>query len=117
MELTMKRHIASWVLLAIFLPMLLVSSIHTHETQQHKEKIECLDCDQHVCHVHTLFADTSFDECLLCQFLLLTFMSAAIVAVVYYSTQCKILFAQCRQAIYLVSCGVIRLRAPPVPMV
>ena len=27
-----KRHIASWLLLAVFVPMLLLSSVHIHET-------------------------------------------------------------------------------------
>ena len=46
-----KRHIASWVLLAVFLPMLLLSSFHIHETGE-TVKTECTDCVHHNCHGH-----------------------------------------------------------------
>ncbi len=107
-----RRHIASWVLLAVFLPMLILSSVHVHETTTSID-YECSGCVQHHCHGHLGEMTTSMHACVLCQFLTLSFVAAAVFAVVLYNKVNEIHFAQRRSNILLKACGVITLRAPP----
>ena len=51
MKLANKRHMAAWMLLAVFVPILLLSSIHIHETGE-TTTTECNDCVHHSCHGH-----------------------------------------------------------------
>jgi len=108
----MKRHIASWVLLAVFLPMLIVSSLHTHQTSQAVDEV-CAGCVKHQCHGHLSQIDTTIHQCVLCHFLTLTFVSAAVAVVVCYRPKRFGFLAQRRQTVRLACCGVISLRAPP----
>jgi len=112
MELTMKRHIASWVLLAVFVPMLLMSSLHFHEPSQ-IEETTCAECVQHQCHGHLTQLSDGMHQCLLCQCLTLTFVAAAICAVVLFSHVSKTLIAQHQCDIHHDVCGIPTLRAPP----
>ncbi len=82
MDLTKKRHIASWVLLAVFVPMLVFSSLHIHSDRTYSEA-ECAECVAHHCHGHLIQTDASIGECVLCQFLSLTY-TAAVLAVVSF---------------------------------
>ena len=85
-----KRHIASWLLLAVFVPMLLLSSVHIHET-----------------------AATWAHDCVLCQFLTLTMLTAAMMVVTLYILVCKCNLAQPLHNIRAVCCGTIDTRGPP----
>lgn len=66
--ITKKRRFASYVLLAIFLPMLLLSSVHVH-SRHNIDDVSCDDCSHHKCSGH-LDNIHYFDyDCVLCQFL------------------------------------------------
>ena len=51
--------------------------------------------------------------CVLCQFLTIQFVAAAVFAVVLYNKVYKIHFVQRKSGIRLETCGIVALRAPP----
>jgi hypothetical protein len=109
---TKKRHIASWVLLAVFVPMLLFSSLHIHD--DHGSLLtECAECVAHHCQGHITQTDASFDDCVLCQFLSLTFVGAAIAAVACIFSVSWIFHAQLPAIACEAGWGNIVTRGPP----
>ena len=112
MNPTTKRHIAAWVLLAVYLPMLLISSLHVHETAEYGETT-CAECVHHQCHGHLSQLSDGMHQCVLCQILTLSYLSAGIGAWLCYRSA--------RKAVYILPCrelcqrdtGFISLRAPP----
>jgi len=111
-NIRIKRHIASWMLLAVFVPMLLVSSIHVHELTNF-DSGSCNECVQHHCHGHLVELTASMHQCLLCQFLTLTFVAAAVFAVASFNKTFKFLIAQSHSDLRHDVCGIPLLRAPP----
>ncbi len=111
MNPTKKRHIASWVLLAVFVPMLLFSSLHIHETAA--EEISCTDCVHHVCHGHLAQQSVHLHDCVLYQFLTLTFLAAIIQIFCYYQPRNRKIRLQRCLAIRVTSRNLIIPRAPP----
>ena len=107
-----RRHIALWLLLAVFVPMLVLSSVHIHEIGETTET-ECADCVHHSCHGHMTAASMWTHDCVLCQFLTLTMLTATMMAVTVYINVCKknhILSSCCYHTI---CCGIIVTRGPP----
>ena len=103
---------AAWMLLAVFVPILLLSSIHIHETGN-TTTTECNDCVHHSCHGH-LSSVASWDhDCVLCQFLTLTMLAAAVMAVTLYVRVCIKSYAQPLCGFRTNSCGNIVTRGPP----
>ena len=107
-----KRKIASWVLLAIYLPLLLVSSLHVHETSDASES-GCVECVHHQCHGHLTQLSDVMHECVLCQFLTFSYVAVAAWTLLCHQYQNTITFAFYRQAVSLTPRGIIKLRAPP----
>ena len=70
-----KRKWASILLLAVFVPMLMLSSMHHHKADESGEKA-CVECLHHVHHSHIGEQSVGVDGCLLCQFLSLPFIAA-----------------------------------------
>ena len=109
----LKRQLYAWLLLAVFLPVLALSSVHVHRHAD-TPAAECTDCLNHSCQGHLTVTDDPLHQCVLCQFLTLSYVAAATIAV--------ILFAQPRHktsiclhaAVRLRTCGIPPLRAPPV---
>ena len=112
MNVNRKRHIASWLLLAVFVPMLILSSLHVHEQVQ-KNIVDCKECVDHHCHGHLTQLSMSMDDCVLCQFLMLTFVAGAALAVVFYRKSFVLHFAQPQCDVRLEALGIPTLRAPP----
>jgi hypothetical protein len=108
----MKRHIASCVLLAVFLPMLVFTSVHVHES--HASALpECAECVAHHCHGHIGQTDVSLDDCVICQFLTLTFVAAAIAAVLLFFNALWFFHAPLPCAVYGSCRGIMVTRGPP----
>ena len=107
-----KRYIASWVLLAVFLPTLLLSSLHIHHESE-ADEITCSACVQHHCHGHLSQLSDSMHHCVLCQFLTLTFIAGVAGAVVFFSPVCRTLHAQAICGHSTGGYGVIVTRGPP----
>jgi len=83
MKATKKQRIASWVLLAVFVPILVFSSVHIHPGSVSTE-MECSECVAHHCHGHIGQADVALGDCLLCQFLTLSYITAALAAITVF---------------------------------
>ena len=107
-----KRHIASWVLLAVYLPMLLISSFHIHETSEYGETA-CAECVHHQCHGHLSQLSDGMHQCVLCQFLTLSYVATAAGVLLCYQSKRKAVYALHRQTPCLTELGFISLRAPP----
>ena len=112
MNVNRKRHIASWLLLAVFVPMLILSSVHVHESSELLEE-NCSGCVQHKCHGHLAELPTTIHSCVLCQFLTMSFVVATVATVVPLRRLCKTQYAQRQCDISLDACGIPSFRAPP----
>lgn len=111
-KITKKRHIASWLLLAVFVPMLFLSSIHVHENHV-SALTECAECVAHHCHGHIGQTDTTLDACVLCQFISLTFTTASIAAVATIFNVLRIRYTLLPCAVYEANRDNIVTRGPP----
>ena len=113
MKLTEKRHIASWTLLAVFVPLLLFSSIHIHESHD-SAQTECDDCATHHCHGHIIQTELSFCDCVLCQFLSLSFVAARVAAIIFIFNVLWIFKAPLHCAVYDTCRDNHVTRGPPI---
>ena len=113
-NMTKRRYFASWLLLAVFVPMLVFSSLHIHEEINSQTETECNDCLHHSCHGHLVQTASWAHECVLCQFLTLPMMTAAAIAVLIYVHVCKKNLAQPLCSYHVACCGNIVTRGPPV---
>ena len=93
--------------------MLVLSSVHTHQASSSAVEMECAGCVHHNCHGHLTQTATAIHDCVLCQFLTLKMLTAAIVAVTLYIHVCRIYHAQPLRSDYAACCGIIVTRGPP----
>ncbi|MCR5432841.1 MAG: hypothetical protein K6F20_00415 [Bacteroidaceae bacterium] len=112
MKTKTKRHIAAWMLLAVFVPMLFLSSVHVHELSNSLVD-ECSECVQHHCHGHLGQQTTLIYDCVFCQFLSLPMLAVAVATLIIYNKISKIHFAQLQSPVHFDACGIPTLRAPP----
>lgn len=109
----MKRHIASWVLLAVFVPMLVMSSLHVHVADGPVHSY-CNECVQHHCQGHVAAQGVAMHACVLCQFLTFSFLPATVFAVMVFSRASRVAPVWPWQAVRPCACGMPLTRAPPV---
>lgn len=109
----LKRQISAWLLLAVFLPMVALSSVHVHRHTD-ASVTQCSDCLAHSCPGHLVILDDALGQCVLCQFLSVPYVAAAVIAVIIYPYQHYKLSIVSSTAVLLRTCGVPSLRAPPV---
>lgn len=64
----------AWMLIMVFVPMMMLSFFHVHASEANIAT-ECHECLHHIHHSHFGSADQCIDQCVLCQFLSLTFIS------------------------------------------
>ncbi len=70
-----KRIKFARLLLLVFLPILLFSSLHVHQNAVSEDV--CYECANHLHHSgHISLQTASFHDCVLCQFVILTFVVA-----------------------------------------
>lgn len=82
MSIGSKRIVSAWILLAVFLSAMVVSTIHRHELSS--ESFACSDCANHVHHQgHLLDGSLQIDHCLVCQFLSTTYLATATVVLAF----------------------------------
>lgn len=114
MNVRKKRHIASWILLAVFVPMLVMSSLHLHHSQTDITD-SCSECVHHHCHGHLLQTDTNSHNCVLCHFLTIPFVAATAVAVIYYNRSINH-YALYQNNVHFHTQGIPPMRGPPTLM-
>ena len=108
-----RRRQASWLLLLVFVPMLVLSSLHIH-AYQYAVHTECAECVNHHPHAgHVAAATPSLHDCVLCQFLTLTYLAATIVAAVFFLRECIVRRGLRRCQKYVDVSSSASPRAPP----
>lgn len=112
-KLKTRRYIAAWLLLAVFLPMLIFSSLHVHEEDTSTVVTECADCVHHTCHGHMTAATHWAHDCVLCQFLTLTFLATATVSFTFINRTVSVTIDVQQRNVCVARRGIVGLRAPP----
>ena len=112
MNVPAKRQISAWLLLSVYLPMLLLSSLHIHDSGVEREAT-CHECVQHQCHGHLSQFSGDLHQCVLCQILTLTYVATAAGAMLFLLPKRLVGYARFSQATCLRSCHSVRLRGPP----
>lgn len=109
---TRRQSIDSWVLLAIYVPMLLMASLHVHVRPLGTNE-ECAECIAHHCHGHLSQTATWAHDCVFCQFLSQTMLPATVIAVVLFVEIISERQAGSVEDSRVVCCAVIVTRGPP----
>ena len=112
-EMERKRQIASWILLAVFVPMMVLSSLHVHHVDDDSD-IACAECVDHHCAGHITQQSGGIHQCVLCQFLTLPLAVATVVVMAFMSFAVKRIVI-CGSVSHIIYRGerVHCLRAPP----
>ena len=109
----MRQRLASWALLAVFLPMMVLSSLHTHEESE-AWQTECNECVHHQpCAGHLTDGTFALHDCVLCQFLSLPYLTAAVLGAVLFIPFHRLLQQEHLCRLTLGNRGVVALRGPP----
>lgn len=112
MNIKMKRRFSAWILLSVLLPMLLVSSLHVHKQMPASQY--CTECVNHTPHNGHISLDTfTVHECVLCQFVQLSYLKAVVWLVVMTAVLKVFVASFCPSAVSVVAVRVLSLRAPP----
>ena len=108
-----RIRIASWVLLAVFLPMLLLSSLHVHEVPTGTQN-SCEACVDHHCGGHFGQQTLPMHQCLLCEFLSMPILLVAAMALVACFRGVDLRYSLLTSHRAYRVCGILVPRAPPV---
>ena len=112
-KLDNRRHFASWLSLAVFVPMLVFSSLHVHEDVSVSTTTVCADCMQHSCHGHLTQTATWMHDCVLCQFLTLIFMAIGTISLIIINKVISDEINAQQRHVCVAYRGIVGLRAPP----
>ncbi len=67
---TRKQRLFAWMILSVYVPMVLLASLHVHSFDEYSKAIDCDQCHTAVHHSGHITAGTHhIDECLSCRFL------------------------------------------------
>ena len=113
MKLENRRHIASWLLLAVFVPMLVFSSLHVHDDSKAAALTECADCVHHSCHGHLTQTASWMHDCVLCQFLTLIYVAIGTISLIIINKVVNARINAPQHNVYVAFRGIVGLRAPP----
>ena len=92
--------------------MLVLSSVHVHESHD-SALTQCVECVAHHCHGHIGQTDASLDDCVLCQYVSLTFVAATVALAAMIFHVLWIRYAPLTCVVYSASWGHIVTRGPP----
>ena len=68
--ITRKQRLFAWIILSVYVPMVLLASLHVHSFNEYSKAIDCDQCHTAVHHSGHITAGTHhIDECLSCRFL------------------------------------------------
>ncbi|MBR1595134.1 MAG: hypothetical protein IJ726_07350 [Phocaeicola sp.] len=88
----LKRKISAWILLSVFIPMLIASSLHIHGGEVTMND-SCHECINHIPHSgHLIAGHMGLHSCILCQFLSIAYLAASSTAVVLFSASSRVDF-------------------------
>ena len=67
---TRRQRLFAWMILSVYVPMVLLASLHVHSFDEYSKAIDCDQCHTAVHHSGHITAGTHhIDECLSCRFL------------------------------------------------
>ena len=113
MRIELRRKLFARILLAVFLPMMALTMLHTHENAG--GAYFCEDCVMHVHHNgHFSSTSLSIDNCLVCQFLSLSYTQATLYLLIPFIFHLSESLHQSSDAIHSLSTDNVFLRAPPL---
>ena len=108
-----RRKASALVLLTLYVSILLFSCLHIH-SESFFAANECEQCVHHLPHSGHLTAGDGLQHvCLLCQFLSLHYVAAAVTALILYNKVCARHYDAPLARIGLTKWGIVGLRAPP----
>ncbi len=114
MELKIRRYISTGLLLATFLPMLILSSVHVHQYGREAED-DCQMCMHHKVHNgHLSKAELTMHDCVLCQIFHLTFLNPSPTPTVAPSAGICLLPCEQNQTVVSRTAATTSPRAPPL---
>lgn len=68
--ITRKQRLFAWILLSVYVPMVLLASLHVHSINDFSRAVDCDQCHTAVHHSgHITTSNHHIDECLSCRFL------------------------------------------------
>ena len=114
MKKELKRQLYAWLLLSVFVPMTALSVLHIHEVDSDATAV-CNACINHQSHAGHLTAGfDNIHDCVLCQFLCLSFIAATGTLTVTLTLQRRLRYVE-REALYVSWDNKLHAtRAPPV---
>lgn len=113
MDTMKKRRIAALLLLSVFLPMLVLSSLHVHEGISAEGN--CVECMNHIPHAGHISLNLNHShDCVLCQFVTQPFLTAASLVVAVAVVVCLDSFREPSARCLSTVCRIHSPRAPPV---
>ena len=108
-----RRRRAARVLLAVYIPMLLLLSLHVHH-QRMEAAVDCYQCAHHQPHAgHITALQDALHDCLLCQLQSEAFVAADEVGVPVMAAASDVV-AAIQQPMRQAAVASVRLRGPPV---
>ena len=67
---TRRQRLFAWMMLSVYVPMVLLASLHVHSLNDFSKAIDCEECHTAVHHSgHITASNHHIDECLSCRFL------------------------------------------------
>ncbi len=107
------RKLSAWALLSVFVPMVLLSALHLHNDAS-AEGNSCVECVKHSHHhSHLSMGEGVLHDCILCQFLTLTYFAAAAVAMLLWTTSFRLTNIRLISALPSATVWQRAARAPP----
>lgn len=114
MNKRVKRRLAAWLLLMVYVPLTVAISLHVHEDTAASADVVCAECANHIHHGgHLDVYSDNVHDCVLCQLASLSYVvpSAVVVAVVVRFT--RVAYTERSAMLRLGLCRVKSTRAPP----
>lgn len=67
---TRRQRLFAWIMLSVYVPMVLLASLHVHSLNEYSKAVDCIECHSAVHHSgHITAGKHHIDECLSCRFL------------------------------------------------
>lgn len=114
MKISTRRQWYARFLLSIFVPILLIASVHVHQ-QETDVSATCYSCQHHLHHSgHLTTATFHSGNCVLCSLLTMPYVAATVVALTFFAVATGKCRALPTSHVHKAAYGVTSLRAPPV---
>lgn len=108
-----KRQFVAQMLLIVFGTMLVMSSFHVH-SEYTTLTTDCTECEHNIHHSgHLTAAVLSLDDCVLCQFAVMTYLPAVVSVAFFFITLFHVDALRRNQTVVCVCVETGNLRGPP----